>query len=109
MNQKHVLELAIFTVKADFHGNIAALRAGLRDALKHFDGLLEFHAYDPVQEERVFADIAKWDSLANAQAAANAFAAGDPRFAPYMEAIESLVFMGHFSPAASSTPVPNAP
>lgn len=99
MNQTHVLEVAIFTVKADFRGNMATLRAGLRDALKHFDGLLELRTYDPVQDERVFADIAKWDNLAHAQAAANAFAAGDPRFAPYMQAIDSLVFMGHFSPA----------
>jgi hypothetical protein len=98
MKQEYVLEVAIFTVKADYQGDMPALRAGLREALKGFAGLLEFCAYRPVHEGNIFADIAKWDSLESATAAADAFAAGDPRFAPYMQAIDSLVFMGHFSP-----------
>lgn len=98
MRQNHVLEVAIFTVKPEYEGDMSALRAGLREALKGFAGLLEFAAYGSVESGFVFADIAKWDSLENAQAAAEAFAAGDPRFAPYMQAIDSLVFMGHFSP-----------
>lgn len=98
MHQSHVLEVAIFTVKTGYQGNMPALRTGLREALKGFAGLLEFYAYSPVHEGNTFADIAKWDSLESATAAAAAFAAGDPRFAPYMQAIDSLVFMGHFSP-----------
>ncbi|MDP3848661.1 MAG: hypothetical protein Q8R10_19765 [Pseudomonas sp.] len=101
MPNSHVLEIAIFTVKEGYQGDMPALRAGLREALKGFPGLLEFCAYSPVQNEQTFADIAKWDSLENATAAANAFAAGDPRFAPYMQAIDGLVFMGHFSPQAA--------
>lgn len=98
MRQDYVLEVAIFTVKAEYQGDMTALRAGLREALRGFAGLLEFGAYGPVQSGLVFADIAKWDCLEHAQAAADAFAAGDPRFAPYMQAIDSLVFMGHFRP-----------
>ena len=101
MPNSHVLEVAIFTVKPGYQDAMPALRTGLREALKGFPGLLEFYAYDPVDNQQTFADLAKWDSLASATAAANAFAAGDPRFAPYMQAIESLVFMGHFSPPAA--------
>ena len=101
MKASHVLEVAIFTVKADYQGDIPALRAGLRETLKSFTGLLEFCGYSPVREGLTFADLAKWDCLESAAAAADAFAAGDPRFAPYMQAIDSLVFMGHFSPEAA--------
>lgn len=101
MPNPHILEVAIFTVKPGYQGDMPALRAGLREALKGFAGLIEFCGYSPVQNEQTFADIAKWDSLENASAAANAFAAGDPRFAPYMQAIDGLVFMGHFSPEAA--------
>ncbi|MET1077017.1 MAG: hypothetical protein ABWY06_03245 [Pseudomonas sp.] len=96
MHDNSILEVAIFTLKAGFHGDMPELRRGLRSALRAFPGLVEFHGYSPLQDERYFADIARWDSLEHAQAAATAFAQGDPRFAPYMHAIEELVFMGHF-------------
>ncbi|MDP3814085.1 hypothetical protein [Pseudomonas sp.] len=98
MPHHHVLEVAIFTVKAGFQGDMPALRAGLRQTLKDFPGLLEFCGYSPLASAQQFADLAKWDCLVNAEAAARAFAEGDPRFAAYMHAIDSLVFMGHFSP-----------
>ena len=99
MNQQsYILEVAIFTVKEQFVGNMPELRAGLREALKGFAGLLELKAYSPTQNDRVFADLAKWDSLESAQAAAKAFENGDERFLPYMEAIEDLKYMGHFAP-----------
>jgi hypothetical protein len=98
MPNQHVLEVAIFTVKAAFAEQLPALRDGLRQALRDFPGLLEFCAYSPLGSELQFADLAKWDCLTNAQAAADAFASGDPRFAPYMHAIDNLVFMGHFRP-----------
>ncbi len=102
MTHSHVLEVAIFTVKPGYQGDMPALRAGLREVLKGFAGLIEFYAYSPVHDGQTFADIAKWDSLDSATAVADAFAAGDPRFAPYMQAIDDLVFMGHFSPQAAS-------
>ncbi|MFP6847720.1 MAG: hypothetical protein VCA57_03380 [Pseudomonas sp.] len=98
MLNDHVLEVAIFTVKDGFQGDIPALRAGLRETLKSFPGLLEFCGYSPLNADKHFADLAKWDCLANAEAVARAFAEGDPRFAAYIDAIDSLVFMGHFSP-----------
>lgn len=101
MQNSHVLEVAIFTVKPGYQGDMPALRAGLREALKGFPGLIEFCGYSPVHNEQTFADIAKWDCLDSATAAADAFAAGDPRFAPYMQAIDGLVFMGHFCPEAA--------
>lgn len=96
MHATEVLEVALFEVKPGYEAGMPALREGLRQALRDFPGLLELQTYSPLANDRVFADIARWDSLENAQAAATAFAAGDPRFAPYMEAIHSLRFMGHF-------------
>ena len=94
----HVLELAIFTVKEGFENQMPELRMMLREALKEFDGLIEFSGYCPAPQGRVFADLAKWDSLESAQKVAHAFESGDPRFAPYAQAIEALTFMGHFHP-----------
>jgi hypothetical protein len=49
-------------------------------------------------DDRVFVDLAMWDSLENAQEAAKAFNDGDPRFSGYMYAIENLTFMSHLVP-----------
>ncbi|NBF03601.1 hypothetical protein GV819_15010 [Pseudomonas sp. Fl5BN2] len=94
----HVLELAVFTVKEGFECQMPQLRVMLREALRGFDGLIEFLGYCPEPQGRMFADLAKWDSLEHAQKVARAFADGDLRFAPYAQAIETLTFMGHFYP-----------
>ncbi len=94
----HVLELALFTVKPEHFERMPQLRDGLREALKSFPGLIEYHAYCPMNEQRTFADLAKWQSHEHAAAVAKAFNEGDPRFADYMQAIESVQFMSHFLP-----------
>lgn len=103
MSTKYVLEVAIFRVKPEFQSMMTELRQGLREALKDFPGLLEYTALEPMSllESNQFADIAKWTDYASASAAANAFEKGDPRFLPYMQAIESIDFMGHFAPELS--------
>ncbi len=95
----HVLELAIFKVKPDLVEHLTAIRQGVRTALQSFPGLIEFQGYCPA-DSGVFADVVKWASKAEALAAATAFEQGDPRFLPYMNAIEEVVFMGHFIPEA---------
>jgi len=95
MTESHVLEVAIFKAKPD--SNISQLREHLRETLRSFPGLLEFCGYCPLGDGQ-YADLVKWDSFYSAKAAAAAFEAGDPRFLPYMEAIEEVVFMGHFQP-----------
>jgi hypothetical protein len=100
MKAHGVLEIAIFKVKAEEVANMPALRAGLREALKSFPGLIDYQAYRPIEADS-FADIAWWENLECAQAAAKAFERGDVRFLPYMQAIEELSFMGHFRPEAS--------
>ncbi len=97
-NGKYVLEVAVFTVKEEFIGKMPAIRDGLRVALRDFSGLIELDTFSPVGDDRVFADIAKWETLEDAMVAAKAFESGDERFQPYMEAIEELKFMGHFEP-----------
>ena len=97
-NKQYVLEVAIFTVKEEFKDKMPAIRDGLRIALKNFSGLIELDTFSPIDDNRIFADIAKWDTLENAMIAAKAFETGDERFQPYMEAIEDLKFMGHFKP-----------
>lgn len=96
--ENHVLELAIFTVKPGYEARMPELRASLRQVLADFDGLIAFSGYSPAPQGRVFVDLAKWDSLESAQKVAQAFEQGDPRFAPYAQAIEALDFMGHFYP-----------
>ena len=94
-----VLEIAVFVVKEEYVDSMPHIRNGLRVALKDFEGLLQLDMYSPVGSDRVFADIAKWDSLENAIAAAKAFENGDERFLPYMQAIAEIRFFGHFKPS----------
>lgn len=100
-HSSHVLELAIFKVKQECVAQLPVLRAGLRETLKSFPGLIEYRAYCPMSDDRVFADLAMWDSLENAQKVAQAFSEGDPRFSEYMHAIENLTLMTHLAPEMS--------
>ena len=95
----HVLEVAVFVVKEEYIKSIPQIRNGLRAALKDFKGLLQLDMYSPAEDDRVFADIAKWDCLENAIAAAKAFESGDERFLPYTNAIAEIRFFGHFRAA----------
>ncbi len=92
-----VLELAIFKVKQECVAQMPALRSGLRETLKCFPGLIDYHAYAPLGDDRVFVDLAMWESLEYAQDVAKAFREGDARFAEYAHAIEDLTFMSHFA------------
>lgn len=98
MSQAYIVEVAIFTVKEEFLENIPLLRSGIQTALKSFSGFIELQGLSPLDDKRVFADFVKWESLNDAMAAAIAFESGDERFMPYMQAIEEVKFMGHFSP-----------
>ena len=98
LHSSHVLELAIFKVKQEYVAQLPVLRAGLRETLKAFPGLLEYRAYCPMNDDRIFADLAMWDSIENAQKVAKAFSDGDSRFSEYMYAIEDLTFMSHLAP-----------
>lgn len=95
----HVLEIAVFVVKEEYVESMPHIRNGLRAALKNFKGLLQLDMYAPTGDDRVFADIAKWDSLENAVAAATAFESGDERFLPYLKAIAEIRLFGHFKPS----------
>lgn len=95
----YVLEVAVFTVKEAEVKNIPQIRDGLRAALREFQGLLQLDTYAPLGDDRVFADLAKWDNLENAVAAAKAFESGDERFLPYLQAIAEIKFFGHFKPS----------
>lgn len=95
----YVLELAVFTVKPDARQRMPALRQQLRAALADFPGLLDYRAYAPLDGDEQFVDLAHWLDLASAQAAADAFASGDARFAPYAAAIAELQVMRHLVPA----------
>ena len=98
----YVLEVAVFTVKEEEIKNIPQIRVGLRKALRDFKGLLQLDTYSPAGNDRVFADLAKWDCLENAVAASQAFEAGDERFLPYLKAIAEVKFFGHFRPSSAA-------
>ncbi|AIR90246.1 antibiotic biosynthesis monooxygenase [Pseudomonas cremoricolorata] len=97
----HVLELAVFTVKPEQVAHMPALRSELRQTLRDFPGLIDYRPYSPISADRTFVDLAVWDTLEHAKNVASAFNQGDPRFARYMNAIESLSFMSHLRPDQS--------
>ncbi|WP_248764614.1 hypothetical protein [Pseudomonas protegens] len=84
-------------VKQECVAQVPVLRAGLRETLKTFPGLIEYRAYCPMSDDRIFADLAMWDSFENAQKVAKAFNDGDPKFPEYMYAFKNLTFMSQFS------------
>lgn len=93
-----VLELAIFTVKPEYVERMPELRAGLRQALKSFPGLIAYRGFCPLDEGRTFVDLAEWQTHDHAAEVARAFSEGDACFADYAAAIENLSFMSHFLP-----------
>lgn len=98
MQASHVLEVVIFKVKPDSVEKISELRANLQNTLATFNGFVEFKGYYPMGDN-TFVDVVKWDDIGSAQVVAKAFQQGDVRFQAYMSAIDSLIFMGHFSPS----------
>lgn len=92
----HIVEIAIFTIKEDYLDKVGDIRRQVRASLEGFPGLLEIIPLTPADDSNRFADIARWETLETALAAASAFESGDERFIPYIDAIESLEFMGHF-------------
>ena len=94
--ENYIIEIAIFTVKPEFVNQMSEIRQGLRGVLKDFNGLLSLETLQPVNSNCTYADIAKWQTLEDAQVAAKAFEEGDERFMPYMQTLEELKFMGHF-------------
>jgi len=93
---KSIVEVAIFTVKQESINQISEIRTKVKDSLKSFKGFISINTLQPVNSSRVFADIALWETLEDAHAAAKAFEEGDERFLPYMQCIEDIKFMGHF-------------
>ena len=96
MLKNSIIEVAIFTVKEDSINSIAEIRAKVKESLKSFKGFISINSLQPTNSSRVFADIALWETLEDAHAAATAFEEGDKRFLPYMQCIEEIKFMGHF-------------
>ena len=92
----HIVEIAIFTIKEGYLDKIADIRKEVSASLQGFPGLLEIIPLTPADDSNRFADIATWETLESALSAASAFENGDERFIPYIEAIESVEFMGHF-------------
>ena len=97
-NTDTVLELAVFTVKDAARSQMPQLREQLRTAIQQFPGLIDYQPFSPLGDGKQFVDVAHWQNLQSAKAAAEAFASGDPRFAPYMAAIDELQVMQHFVP-----------
>jgi len=97
-NPEYVIEVAVYTVKEEFVSQMPAIREDFRKALNDFAGFLSLDSMSPMDENRTFADIAKWDTMESAQAVAKAFESGDERFLPLMETVEDMKFMGNFQP-----------
>lgn len=95
-NQNPIYEIAIFTVKPEFINQMNDIRQGLRKVLQEFKGLISINTLQPINSNRVYADIAQWQTLKDAQVVAQAFEDGDERFLPYIKTLEDLKFMGHF-------------
>ena len=86
-NQNPIYEIAIFTIKPEFINQMNDIRQGLRKVLHEFKGLISITTLQPINSNRVYADIAQWQTLKDAQVVAKAFEDGDERFLPYMKTL----------------------
>jgi heme-degrading monooxygenase HmoA len=88
------LELVVYTVRNC--EDAARIRKAAMPRIRAMPGFMSWRAVRGSEgDEATFADLAEWQSLEHARAAAAAFARDDA-FADFREAIDGLVHMGHF-------------
>jgi heme-degrading monooxygenase HmoA len=92
------LELVVYTVRdAD---DATRIRREAMDHIKTMPGFISWTAVRGCEDDATFADLAEWQSLAHAQAAAETFVK-DARFADFRAAISGMIHMSHFTTDAS--------
>ena len=89
---KPCLEIVVYNVTSA--QDATAARRAIMPVVKTFPGFISWRAYRQADGNPVFADCVEWASLAEAQAASEAFAK-DPRMAPFMQTISGLIAMSH--------------
>uniref|UniRef100_UPI003BAA50C4 antibiotic biosynthesis monooxygenase n=1 Tax=Stappia sp. TaxID=1870903 RepID=UPI003BAA50C4 len=87
------LELVVYTVRNA--EDAARARRAAMPHIRAMPGFLSWRAVRDSSGSATFADLAEWESLDHARAAAEAFARNEA-FADFRAAIDGLVHMGHF-------------
>lgn len=93
----NIAETVIFKIKPNKIDQAKSVRpSSLEYIRKNYPGVISIEALHAADDQFVFMDLCKWETLELAKSAAEK-AMSDPNLTPYFETIESVVFMGHFA------------
>lgn len=89
-----VMELVAFSVKKDALQGFEETQRGIHQFVSSMQGYISSIGLKSLDDDNTFVDLALWDSLDNARAAAKAFEAA-PQSASVMEKISEVKVMTH--------------
>lgn len=96
-NQKHVVELVVYTIKPDKIHCFSTLRESVKNKLSQMKGFIYYLTYQSIKEQKKLMDFVFWDTLENATEAAKQFQ-NDPTLKPFIDSFEQIILFEHFLP-----------
>eukprot|EP00039_Didymoeca_costata_P024271 m.9829 g.9829 ORF g.9829 m.9829 type:complete len:99 (+) comp4142_c0_seq1:291-587(+) len=94
--KKAIVEMVVYKVKAESISNLKLLVDQVNESLSQFPGFQSREVHQDTEDQSLFMDYVKWDTLEQAQDAA-AKMENIPAMAPFMAAIEEVQSMRHFT------------
>ena len=94
-NDTKVYEIVVYRIKAEYRNNFEEVLQEARNCIMKFPGMIEHQTYRSSENELLFMDLVKWNSLEMAKSAAAQFEKIE-ELGPFMQAFEEIKFMEHF-------------
>lgn len=90
-----VYELVVYKIKSEYTENYDDVLDAAREHIRKFPGMIEHQTFRSSEDNLVFMDLVKWNSLEQALEAAQKLEQMK-ELAPFMAAFEEIKFMDHF-------------
>lgn len=93
--QDHLAEIVVYRIKADTAPDTGLSIKQVNEALDQFEGFVSRQVYQSIDDPHLFFDYVVWNSLEEAQRAAQAFSQHE-LLRPFAQVIDSTVAFGHY-------------
>ncbi len=90
-----VYELVVYRIKASYQDSYDEVLHEARECIMKFPGIIEYQTFRSAEDNLLFMDLVKWNSLAEAKEAAQKLEE-IKELAPFIAAFEEIKFMNHF-------------
>lgn len=90
-----VYELVVYKIKNEYAANYNEVLDAAREHIRKFPGMIEHQTFRSSEDNLMFMDLVKWNSLEEALEAAKKLEQMK-ELAPFMAAFEEIKFMDHF-------------